>query len=49
MREYWITITFTVHAKDSEEATDIAADLKAAATRGQFKVDNAETVLIEEA
>jgi len=31
MKEYWLTLNFQVHARDEEEASEIARDLLAAA------------------
>jgi hypothetical protein len=49
MNEYWITITFTVKGDDIEEANEIGNSLIAAAKKGDYKVESAEVVEIEEA
>jgi len=33
MKEYWLTLNFQVHARDEEEASEIARDLLAAAMK----------------
>lgn len=48
MTEFWITLTITVDAQDTEQALEIARDMcKAAKTGTNWKVREAEVVEVE--
>ena len=49
MHEYWITITFMVDARDTEEAVEIAQSIIEHSKKGPYKIKSGEHIETEEA